>query len=100
MKYKQAGKIIRIGEELETILDKERKKDESYDSILRRCIGLPDKLGTTRPVPHLVYSFWVYVDGDKPVPFLTKAEAQGFAIQSAVRAGKKKTGRVIRVQET
>lgn len=99
MRKKQTGKIIRISEQLENILDKKRKTDETYDAILRKCLGVADRSGTTHPVPHLVFSFWVYVDGDKPFSFLTKAEAEGYAIQAAVRAGKKKTARIIYVQE-
>ena len=95
---KQAGKLIRIGPELEAILDRKKAKHESYNAILKKHFDIP---GYPAPhgVPRLVFSCWVFVDNGEPKPFLTKAEAEGYAIQAQVRDKKKKADKVIKVQE-
>ena len=97
-KKKQAGKLIRIGPELELILDRKKAKHESYNAILKRHFDIP-RNPAPHGVPRLVFSCWMFLDNGEPKPFLTKAEAEGYAIQVQVREKKKKADRVIRVQE-
>lgn len=85
------GRIIRISPELESYLRKRLKKKESFDSILRRLIGLNPRGKRGRAVRQRE-KFWL-LRLPQPAIFPTEAEARGEAIIRAVRMKKKKTER-------
>lgn len=90
---KDDGKPIRISNEVLRILSPKLKTRESYDSLLRRLLGLPKKNGT----PQELEVFWVL-----PVAlqvFRKPDEAKGAAVLNAVKSGKKKAERAVKVME-
>ena len=89
------GKVVRISPSVRTFLNNKRLKKESYDACLRRLHGLPSRKGRPQPLP----IFYVLENEGQPAVFLDEAEAKGFAIRLAVRRQRKKTERVIPVQE-
>ena len=93
---KKKGRVVRLSKEVETYLSRKRKGSESFDSILRRVFGLPDRKGNEQPLK----TYYVIDNGGKsPIIKRDKAEAKGEAIILAVRKDSKKTERVLTVRE-
>ena len=87
------GRPVRLSNEVLSVLDRKLRKAESYDSLLRRIIGLPSR----NDEPQHLEVFWVL-----PSTLLARkslAEARGEAVLAAVRKGKKKTEKPIKVVE-
>ena len=75
------------------ILTKKLRKAESYDNLLRRMLGIPSR----KDEPQHLEVFWVL-----PSTLLARkslAEARGEAVLEAVRKGKRKTEKPIKVVE-
>ena len=94
MKRNQRGMVVRVSEDLEQALKKRRRKRESYDALLRRCLGLPDKKGKPQSPYQILHTYWAIHNEGAPMVFMSQADAKGAAIQLAV---KNKLGRIPRV---
>lgn len=98
IKRQQQGKIIRISHDIETFLNKRRKKEElnaSYDSLLRKHFGLNTIKGLKQPLQTLFIVF----DGKMPLVFMKRSEARGMAVQIATMNGKQKADAIMEVRE-
>ena len=95
MATKRKGPVIRVSHDVERFLTRHRRKKESFDAILRRYFGLPDKRGN----PQDLRTYFVIPNDDKPIVFTEEPDARGFAIQLAIRQNRKKTERAIEVRE-
>ena len=91
----QTGKPIRISDDVTNFLNRKRRKNESYDSLLRRVFGLPDKSGNAQELK----VYWVIDNSGDPQAYVEESIARGDAVRLAIRAGKKKTERVFEVRE-
>ena len=78
------GRPIRISNLVLEALDKKKKVCESYDAILRRFIGLPDRRGAAQP--RSIYCLLP----KSLIARKSRAEAKGESVLQAVRQGKKK----------
>lgn len=103
-KRKQRGSVIRVSEEIEKLLKKKRRKNESFDRLLRRLFCIDDGtmpaddyyLSENYPI---LLSFWVIHGEDGPMLFKTEADAKGAAVLMAVKAKTKKLARIIHMRE-
>lgn len=89
------GKVVRISPDVRRFLNNKRLKNESYDGCIRRLHGLESRAGEAQPL----HVFYVLLNEGQPEIFAEEAEAKGFAIRLAIRRNRKKTERVIPVQE-
>jgi len=87
------GKPVRLSNEVLNELRSRLRRGESFDSLMRRFFGLPDRLGNPQPIR----TYWLLPSALVAAPSL--AEARGEAILRAVQQGKRKTERPIKVIE-
>lgn len=78
------GEPTRLSNEVRIALKKRARNKESFDSILRRMLGLPDRNGR----PQILQVFWLLPS--RLIAKRTQAEAKGEAVLLAAREGKKK----------
>lgn len=86
------GKLIRISDDVFNLLQKKRQ-GKSWDSLMRRMLGLPDRAGITQP---LVVG---WLDQDTGQLYLDEAEARGAAVVAAAKRGTKKIKQPIKMRE-
>lgn len=91
---KKEGKVIKISHFLANYLRKRGSRGESFDSILRRHFGLPDRKGKPNKL-----AYYYVVPGEKPIIRTDLAEARGEAIVQAARKGLKKAVAVLTLRE-
>jgi hypothetical protein len=87
------SKVIRVSSDVADRLAKHKGSDESWDTYLRRHLGMSSKDGT----PQALRTYYV-VPGEKPLISLYKSEAKGIKVIEEVKQGKKLPA-VIEVRE-
>lgn len=87
------GKPVRLSNAVLNLLNRHLRETESYDSLLRRILGLSDRRGT--PQPREV--FWVLPTALKVRR--SAAEARGDAVLEAAKNGKRKAEAPLKVIE-
>lgn len=87
------GKPVRLSNEVLNVLRVKLRRGESFDSMMRRLLGLPDRHGK----PQEVRTYWILPQAMRVAR--TLAEARGESILWAVQNGKKKTEKPVRVTE-
>lgn len=87
------GKPVRLSNEVLGVLTKKLRTRESYDSLLRRILGMSTRNGKTQTLE----TFWVL--SNTLTVRRSLAEARGEAVLQAVRTGKRKAEKPIRVVE-
>lgn len=92
-KAKKGGKPIKLSYELIEFLDRKRK-DQSYDQILRKIFGLPTREGEKQPV-----KVFYALTNPKLAVFDNLADARGEAMIRAAMNGKRKTEKPIKMKE-
>lgn len=95
---KKRSRVIKISTLVEAYLLKRQRKEESFDSILRRQFGLTSR---KKEQNNSLRTFFVVPNGERPKISTDEAEARGFAIQEAVRrkSDTRKAEAVILVRE-
>lgn len=95
---KKKGKVVKLSAFLAAHITKMGQKGESYDAILRKAFGLPDRRDNEQPL-----KAYYLLPGS---PLVAKeatakglAEARGEAILQATKRGLKKAVAVILVRE-
>jgi len=87
------GEVVRLSNAVIEVLRRKLKKAESYDNLMRRMLGVPSRNNE----PHPLEVFWVI-----PGTLTAKrslAEARGEAILQAVKKGKRKAEKPLKVIE-
>ena len=87
------GRVIRVSDEVWNLLQKKRQGRLSWDTLLRRMLGLPKRNGEPQPL----VEGWLEITTGRF--FLDEAEARGEAVMAAARAGTKKVNQPIRMRE-
>ena len=87
------SKIIRLSMDVINALEKYKDKDESWDTYLRRHLGLTSKEGE----PQALRTYYV-LPGKNPKISLHKAELKGLRLVEQVKTGKE-LPQVIEVRE-
>lgn len=87
VKKKRPGRVIRVSRDIELFVNKRRRTKESFDSCLRRLLGLP--LRGTKDKPAKRQEVWVLKQPTLAV-FENEADARGSAVITAVRSKRKK----------
>jgi len=91
---RKSGKVVKLSQAVAAFLRRRGAKDESYDAILRRQFGIPDRKGTAQPL-----AIYYVVPGSPPLISDDLADARGKAIVQATRKGLKKAVAVLTVRE-
>lgn len=87
------GEVVRLSNAVISVLKKKLRREESFDSLMRRMLGLPSRLNE----PHELATFWVLPQ--TLIATKNLAEARGEAILVAVSQGKQKAEKPIKVIE-
>ena len=87
------GSPIRVSDEVRAHLEKKRQGRTSFDSLLRRMLGLPKRSGEKQPL----VEGWLEITTAKF--FLDEADANGAAVVAAAKAKTKKINKPIRMRE-
>lgn len=87
------GKNIRISDAVFGTLDSSRLKGESWDNLLRKILGLPNRRGEH---PALVEG-WLELNTGRL--YLSRSEARGQAVVEAAKQGKKQISQPIFMRE-
>jgi len=90
---KQKGKVIRVSELTYGLLAKKRQSKMSWDALLRRQFGLPDKRGNPQPLGE-----W-YVLPEAMQVFDSLPKAKGAAVLNAVKSKSGRAERPLKVRE-
>lgn len=96
------GKAVKLSPQLVSWIERKKRRpgrpnEESYDSVLRRFLGLPDRRGKGRRQE--LKTFFIVPNEGQPMVFLEEAEARGAAIMLAVRKKREKPEAAIEVRE-
>lgn len=95
-KFASKGRPVRLSDDIYNLLDKKRSrftKRLSFDCLLRRVFGLPNRRGEPQPL----VEGWLEVNSGKF--YLDEADARGAAVIEAARARTKKVKRPLRMRE-
>lgn len=87
------GSPIRISDEVRGILEKKRQGRISFDELLRRMLGLPDRKGERRAI----LEGWLEVNSGHF--YFDEAEARGASVIAAAKAKTRKVKQPIRMRE-
>lgn len=93
VRRKQKGKVVRLGASVYARLVVKKKDGESWDSLMRRLLGLATKKGIEQPKK----TYWLLPNAK--LIFDTEKDARGMAVLLAVKAGRKKPEAPIKVSE-
>jgi len=81
-KAKRGGKAIKLSHELISLLKNKQRKNESYDSVMRRVLGMPTRTGKDQ----LLEVFYI-LTRPRPIVFSELKDAVG---ESMIRSAMKK----------
>jgi len=87
------GKPIRLSDEVRGVLEKKRQGRMSWDALLRKMLGLPDRKGVVQPL----IEGWLEVNSG--LFFFEEADARGASVVAAAKTKSKKVKQPIRMRE-
>ena len=87
------GRILRVSDAVWAHLEPKRKDGESFDSLMRRIFGLPDRDGFENPL----LKGWIEVTTGQF--FITREDAYGAAVVAAAKAKSRRVNKPVRVRE-
>jgi len=93
-KANKGGKAIKLSHELIGVLKKKQRKNESYDSILRRVLGMPKRSGEKQDLK-IIYM----LTRPEKIVFDRKADAVGEAMILAAMRKKRNAEKPIKFRE-
>lgn len=92
-KRKQKGKVVRLGASVYARLLVKKRDGESWDSLMRRLLGLANKKG----IEQTKRTYWILPQAK--LIFDNEKDARGMSVVIAVKAGKKKPESPLKVSE-
>lgn len=91
-KYAEESRVVRLSPEVDSTVKALGHRNESYDNILRRLLGMP----TTKHTKETSLTLYAIDDGTHL--FTEEAVARGEAIKLAVKNKQKKPAPVMRIR--